>query len=104
MNTQITARHFDATPSLKAFAKTKLAKLHRLYDGITEARVILTENGDPGRGKSAEIILHVYRQTLSATNQGATHEEAVETCTQALLRQLKRYKARLRDTNQDHHR
>ena len=102
MQTQITARHFDARTSLKEYAETRLSKLERYYDGITEARIVLAEDGDPGRSKSAEVIVRVYQQTLSATSNGTTYEEAIDDCVKALRRQLKKYKAKLRSTNRDY--
>ncbi len=103
MQTQITARHFDADSQLKDYAQGKLAKLERVYDGITEARVVLDEDGDPGKTKSAEIIVHVYQQTLSAASNGSTHEDAIDKCIKALRRQIKKYKAKLRSTDKDYH-
>lgn len=102
MQTQITARHFEAQPSLKEYAEAKLEKLERIYDGITEARVVLEEDGSPGRDKSAEIIVHVYQQTLSAASNGATHEKAIDECVKALRRQIKKYKAKLRSTDKNY--
>ncbi|MEX0599249.1 MAG: ribosome-associated translation inhibitor RaiA [Rhodothermales bacterium] len=102
MQIQITARHFDADTDLKEYAGQKLAKLERFYDGITEAQVVFGDDGTPGRTKSAEVIVHVYQQTLSATSNGSTHEDAVDQCVKALRRQIKKYKARLRSTDKDY--
>lgn len=102
MQTQITARHFDAQPTLKDYAESKLSKLERFYDGITDARIVLAEDGAPGKNKSAEMIVHVYQQTLSAASNGSTHEEAIDHCVKALRRQLKKYKAKLRSTDRDY--
>ncbi len=100
MQTQITARHFDASSALKEYAEARLAKLEQVYDGITEARIVFSGNGHPDKVKSAEVIVHVYQQTLTASSDGATHEEALDECTRILRRRLKKYKARLRSTNQ----
>lgn len=102
MQAQITARHFEANPELREYAVDKLNKLERVYDGITEARVVLSEDGGPAAGKSAEIIVHVYQRTLSANSQGASHEDAIDRCVKALRRQIKKYKARLRSTDKDY--
>ncbi len=103
MQTQITARHFDADPTLKEYAESRLAKLERFYDGITEARIILGEDGRPGTSKSAEVVVHVYQQTLSAASNGSTHEDAIDQCVKAVGRQIKKYKAKLRSTDKDYH-
>lgn len=103
MQTQITARHFDASPALKEYVEARLAKLERVYDGITEARIVFSGNGSMDKVKSAELIVHVYQQTLTATSGGATFEEAFDECARILRRRLKKYKARLRSTNQHYH-
>ncbi len=102
MQAQITARHFEANPALRDYASDKLTKLERVYDGITEARVVLSEDGGPAAGKSAEIIVHVYQKTLSANSQGTSHEDAIDRCVKALRRQIKKYKAKLRSTDKDY--
>lgn len=102
MQTQITARHFEANPALRDYAADKLATLERYYDGITEARVVLSDDGGPATNKSAEVIVRVYQQTLSATGQGVSHEDAIDHCMSALRRQIKKYKAKLRSTDKDY--
>ncbi len=102
MQTQITARHFDAPSALREYAEARLAKLERVYDGITEARIVFSVNGHPDKIKSAEVIVNVYQQTLTAASDGATHEEALDECAKALRRRLRKYKARLRSTSQNY--
>lgn len=92
MDTRITARHFHASSRLKAFVAARVAKLERFYDGITDARVVLSKNSNPGSGKAAEIILNVRRQSLTAQDQGTTYEEAIDRCVSRLRRQIVRYK------------
>jgi putative sigma-54 modulation protein len=102
MEAQITARHFEANPALRDYASERLSKLERYYDGIMEARVILSEDGGPAAGKSAEIIVHVYQKTLSANSEGTSHEDAIDQCVKALRRQIKKYKSKLRSTDKDY--
>lgn len=102
MQTQITVRHVDADPAVRSHASERLARLQRYYDGITDARVVVGVDGTGAENKSAEIVLRVYRQTLSATGSGTSHEEAIDRCTDALRRQLKKYKAKLRDTHKEY--
>ena len=64
MDIQITARGFTASPNLHDYVQTRLQKLNRYYDGITSARVVLNEEGNT---KSAEMVINVYRDTLSTT-------------------------------------
>ena len=104
MQPQITARHFDASPALRDYASDRLGKLERFYSGITGAHIVLSEDGATAADKAAEISLSVYRQRLSAQETGTTHEEAIDRCVRSLQRQVKKYKAKLKDTNKDVHR
>ena len=101
MNTQITARHFQATPELRTYASDRLARLEKYYDGITDARMVLEEDAQQ---KTAEVTLNVYRQQLAARDTGSTYEEAIDRCVRHLRRQIKRYKAKLRSKNKQVHR
>ncbi|MEL6445334.1 MAG: ribosome-associated translation inhibitor RaiA [Bacteroidota bacterium] len=103
MQTRITARHFQASDGLRTHIEQSLSKLTRYYDGIVDAHVVL--NGDDrATDKSAEVALNVYRQTLTASETGPSHEVAVDGCVKQLRRQVQRYKEKLRSTNKDSHR
>ena len=104
MQTQITARHFEAPPSLRDYAADRLSKLERYYDGITDAHIVLSSNGDASNGHGAEIILNVYRQTLSARDQAGTYEDAIDRCVERLKKQIIKYKDQLRSTQKNAHR
>jgi len=101
MQTQITVRHFNASNKLRHYASEKLSKLQRYYDGITDAHIVLSRNGHIASpdGKSVEIIVRVYRQTLSAQVNASSHEEAIDRCIARIRRQIMRYKAKLRRTD-----
>lgn len=99
MQTQVTARHFDASPDLRRYASEQVAKLNRYYDGITDARVILSKDPTPTNEKGVEVVLQVYRHTLSACDQGSSHEAAIDQCVNRLRRQIMRYKAKLRSVD-----
>ncbi|MEM1096862.1 MAG: ribosome-associated translation inhibitor RaiA [Bacteroidota bacterium] len=97
MDIQITARGFTASSNLHDYVQTRLQKLTRFYDGITSARVVLTEEGNV---KSTEITLSVYRDVLSTATDKGDFEAMIDNCTDRLRRQLLRYKDRLRRTDQ----
>ncbi len=103
MQTQITARHFEAQPSLKDYASARLSKLQRYYDGITDAHVILTSKKTIPTDKHADVTIGVYRQRLAAQHAGTTFEEAIDQCVESLRRQLIRYKAKLRSKEKTVH-
>ena len=103
MQTQITARHFQASPQLRDFTSQRIAKLERYYDGITDVHVILSDGSGTTSDKSAEISLNVFRDRLTAMDSAATHEEAIDHCVSRLKRQILRYKSKLKDKNKDFH-
>ena len=90
---RITARQFDASPGLRAHIAKQVGSLERVYNGIHDSRVTLA---DGASAKQAELALRVYRQTLTASAEGATHEQAVDAAVRQMRRRVLRYKARLR--------
>lgn len=104
MQTQITARHFQASPQLRDFTSKRIAKLERYYDGITNVHVILSNGAGASSDKFAEISLNVFRDRLTAEDSAATHEEAIDHCVSRLKRQILKYKSKLRDKHKDVHR
>ncbi len=103
MQIQVTARHFNADDRLQTYARTKVSRLNRYYDGITGIQVVL-ERAAHVPPAQVEIGLNVFRQQLTARAEGDTHEEALDLCVERLRRQLKRYKERVRGTDKDQHR
>ncbi len=96
MHIQITARQFQASDRLNEYARKKIERLSRYYDGITGIQVIMSKDGQP-ETKSVEMNASVHRQQLVAKADGKTHEEAVDECVDRLKRQVVRYKDKLRD-------
>lgn len=101
METQMTTRNFDAPEGLHDHATRRLEKLERIYDGIVNAHVVLETDGRPPDDKKAEITLNVYQKRLAASSTAASHEKAINACTEGLRRQLKTYKGKLKSTDQD---
>ncbi|MDX1739704.1 MAG: ribosome-associated translation inhibitor RaiA [Rhodothermales bacterium] len=104
MKPRITARHFSLNESLRTAVQERFEKLEKYYDGITDAHVVLAVNRARPGEKSAEVVLTVYRQTLSASDIGPTHEKALDECIEGLRRQLVRYKGKLRSRARDYYR
>ena len=103
MQTQITARGFDTSDTLREHVAASLTKLDRLYDGIQDARVILTDGEGGAQEKRAEVALHLRQQTLTVSSTAKRHEEAVADCVRQLKRQVIRHKDRVRSVKQDWH-
>jgi putative sigma-54 modulation protein len=104
MQTRITARHFTLREDLKEYIESRMDRLQRYYDGITDARVILTVDRGTPLQRHAEIVVSVFRQQLMAQDVAETHELAIDACVEGLRRQLLRYKSKLRRTDQKLHR
>jgi ribosome hibernation promoting factor len=103
MQIQITARQFQASEKLHEYARKKVERLGKFYDGISGIHVIMSKNGHP-ETHSVEMSAHVHRQQLAAHAEGRTHEEALDECVGRMKRQVVRFKDRLRDTKKDLHR
>lgn len=104
MRTQITARNFEATPSLRDHVHSRISKLEKYYDGIIDARITLTDGASTAAAKEAEITLNVFKQNLTASTTAESHEKAVDECVDRLRRQILKYKDKLRSTAKDAHR
>ena len=88
-------RHMAVTEGLKAQAEEKLARLERYFARMGRIQVRF-ETPDPR--PSVSVVVPVARGgTIVAEAEGADYLEAVGRVVEKLERQLKRYKARLRE-------
>ncbi len=104
MQTRITARHTELPDGLRAHIEASVSKLGRYYNGIHDAHVVLDGHESTNPGKTVEVKVNVYRQTLTAQDAAATYQEAVNGCVRQLRRQVIRYKGKVRSTDKDVHR
>ncbi len=104
MDTRITARHFHLTDELRDHVANRLNKLEKVFTGITSSRAILSVNKGRTSEKEAEIVVNVFRQTLSASGTAETHKLAIDQCVERLRRQLLKHKSKLRRTDGEAHR
>jgi len=97
MKVKITSVHFKTDQKLDEFIQERVSKLSGLYDGIIGSEAILRiENHDKQENKIVEIRLKVRGNDLFAKKQSKTFEEAIDSSVEALRRQLKKYKEKLR--------
>lgn len=97
VNLKITSVHFDADKKLIEFIQTRVDKLANYYDKIIDGEVILkVENTSDTENKVAEIKLLVPGNDIFAKKQCKSFEEATDTAVEALRRQLKKRKEKLR--------
>ncbi|NBB87429.1 MAG: ribosome-associated translation inhibitor RaiA [Bacteroidetes bacterium] len=102
MNIQITARNFDASPKLRAYAEESVQKLERFYDGIVETEIFIGKNDNPSADKSAELNVTVYGKRLRTEAEDTSFESAIDDSVNKMRRRLKKYKAKMRSTDQDY--
>jgi putative sigma-54 modulation protein len=94
MNISITARKFRARQTLKDFISSEVKGLKKYNDDILSADVILSYMNSKDSIKSAEIILQVPGQTLSANEDSDDFEKSVSSSVEKLSRQLKKLKTK----------
>jgi ribosomal subunit interface protein len=93
MDIKIQSIHFDATTQLEAFVQKKVSKLDKYHDQILDAEVILkVVKPETTQNKNASVILKVKNADLFAEKTADTFEEAIDACTEALEKQLKKQK------------
>jgi len=94
MQLTITGHHIDVTPALKQKVESKLSKLERHFDHLTDVHCILTVEKLQHK---AEATVHLSGGTIHAD---ATQEDmyaAVDSLVDKLSRQVKKHKEKLTD-------
>lgn len=98
MNINIQSLHFDATEKLKEFIQKKVTKLEKYSDDIITADVILkVVKPETKNNKEASVKLNVKNDDLFANKVGESFEEAIDTCVEALEKQLLKAKEKNRN-------
>lgn len=97
MKVKITSVHFKTDQKLDDFVQDKVGKLSGFYEGIISSEVTLKlDNHDKQENKIAEVRLIVRGNDLFAKKQCKTFEEAIDGSVEALRKQIKKYKEKLR--------
>lgn len=94
MNISITARKFKAHPSLKDYIKDEVSSLRRFNEDILSAEVILSYQNSKDSIKTAELILHVPGQIVTAIEQTDDFKKSVNASVEKIIRQLKKIKTK----------
>jgi len=97
VNVKINSVHFDADKKLIEFIHERVNKLSQYYDKIIDSEVILkVENTSSIDNKIVEIKLIIPGNDAFAKKQCKSFEEATDTAVEALRRQLKKHKEKLK--------
>lgn len=97
MNIQIQSIHFTADRKLLNFIEDKVGKLTHFYDGIISSEIFLRlDKHEQTTNKVAEIKLNVPGNELYVKRQCRTFEEAIDIGVDAISRQVKKHKDKVR--------
>jgi putative sigma-54 modulation protein len=97
MNIKIHSLRFDADRKLEEFIESKVGKLNQYYEGIIGVEVTLKlDKAQNTENKVTEIKLEIPGNDLFAKKQSKSFEAATDTAVEALRRQLKKYKGKVR--------
>ncbi len=99
MSVQLNVRsvHFDADQKLVDFIQSRVDKLAQIFDRIIEADVYLkVDNNHETENKVVEIRLYIPGHDLFAKKIAKSFEAATDEVTEALRRQAKKRKEKVR--------
>ena len=92
MKLQMHSIHFDADPKLLDFIQKKVDKLETFYDRMVDGEVFLRVNNEGIDNKTIEIKLNMPGNQIFAKEDAKTFEVAADMATEALRRQIRKYK------------
>ena len=97
MDIHITARHFKAHKTLRAYGFEAINKLERFYDSIVSADLILSYEKATHSVKIAELHVKVSRSVLKALEKSDDYPKSIDAAVEKMERQLQKYKAKQRE-------
>ncbi len=96
MNIKINSIHFDADKKLVAFIENKIQKLTKVFDRIINTEVSLRIDNKNVENKIAKIRVEIPGSDVFAEKEAKTFEEAVDASYEALRKQLRKRKEKIR--------
>lgn len=94
MQLSVTGHHIEITDSLRSYLGTKLARLERHFDNMTDIHCVLTVEKLEHK---AEATIHVGGGTLHAAQIDENMYAAIDILVDKLDRQVKKHKEKLTD-------
>lgn len=95
MKLQVHSIHFNADQKLIDFIQKKVDKLETFYDRMVDGEVFLRLNNEGIENKTVEIKVKVPGNQLFAKEQAESFEAATDLATEALRKQLKKFKTKV---------
>ena len=103
MKISVQSIHFNADKKLLAFIQKKADKLDQFFDQVINAQVYLKlERAEDELNKIAEIKVSLPGCQLFVKEQCKTFEEATDLAVESLLRQVSKYKSKVRNKLSNH--
>jgi len=98
MNIKVNSVHFTADQKLVDFVNRKVSKMDVLFEGIINTEVSLkVDKPETANNKISEIRVSLpSAENLFAKKQADTFEEATNLAVEAIRRQLKKHKEKIR--------
>ena len=97
MDIKVHSIRFDADTKLLDFINVKVQKLIQYFDDIIGAEVFLRlDKSQDLENKVVEIRLTLPGNELFAKKQSKTFEESTDLCVEALRRQIRKHKTKLK--------
>ena len=97
MQISVSGQHLEITESLRDYVTTKLGKLERYFDKVTNVHAILSVEK---LRQKAEATIHINGANLFAEAENEDMYAAIDALADKLDRQLKKHK----EKRSDHHR
>ncbi len=97
MQLNLSGQHVDITDSLRDYVSSKLERLERHFDHVTNVHVTLSVEK---LRQKAEATIHVTGNKLFATTEDEDMYAAIDSMVDKLDRQIKKHKEKVTD----HHR
>ena len=94
MQLNLSGHHVNISPALRNYVTTKLRRLERHYDHVTNAHVVLSVEK---LTKKAEATIHVSGGQLFADSKKDDMYAAIDGLVDKLDRQIKRHKEKVTD-------
>lgn len=98
MQLSISGHHIDITPALRSYVSSKMERLERHFDHVTNMHVVLSVEK---LRQKAEATLHVRGANLFANAEHEDMYAAIDALTDKLDRQIKKHKEKLKDHHQE---
>jgi putative sigma-54 modulation protein len=97
MQLNLTGHHVEITPPLRDYVSSKMERLERHFDHVTNVHVILSVEK---LRQKAEATLHVTGNDLFANAEDEDMYAAIDALTDKLDRQIKKHKEKVTDHHQ----